>query len=452
MSEASSSKYPVVLHARVVTGTGGGPDKTILNSPRFLRDLGYDSVCAYLHPPNDPGFEELKQRAESLNAELISVPDRGIKDVSVVSRMLKICRERNVSIWHGHDYKSDALGLVLRKFHPMKLVSTVHGWGVTSKKTPLYHAVDRFSLKSYDRVICVSDKLLSECLDAGVPIGKLCEIDNAIDLSSYKSLTEKREARTGFNIDPEKPVVVTVGRLSKEKAFDVLIQSFADLLATGLAATLLIAGDGPERESLQNQVASDGVADSVRLIGHVADPQDVYAAADVFALSSTSEGLPNSLLEAMACGVPVVATAVGAVPSVVTDESNGLLCPAGDASTLTLALNRLLSNEALRDQFSAAARDTIENRYSFKRRMQKIAAVYDGVLLRNVSETTSRFRNIRRCEPTALAAGHQNHPGPEASDFGSRFREVNSDTFLSTKPTNKETIFQVAGGRASASR
>jgi FemAB-related protein (PEP-CTERM system-associated) len=407
LSEASTSNRPVVLHARVVTGTGGGPDKTILNSPRFLRDLGYDSVCAYLHPPNDPGFEELKQRAALLNAELISVPDRGIKDISVISRMLKICRERNVLIWHGHDYKSDALGLLLRKFHPMKLVSTVHGWGVKSKKTPLYHAVDRFSLKSYDRVICVSDKLFSECLDAGVPIGNLCEIDNAIDLSSYNALPEKREARSSFGSSPEKPVVVAVGRLSKEKAFDVLIQAFADLLATGLDATLLIAGDGPERVSLQNQIASLKVEDSVRLIGHVADPCDAYAAADVFALSSTSEGLPNSLLEAMACGVPVVATAVGAIPSVVTDESNGLLCPASDASSLTLAFHRLLSNEALRAQFSAAARNTIEDRYSFKRRMQKIAAVYDSVLITRHSTNESQpiIRNFtdgsQQIEPPA---------------------------------------------------
>ena len=267
-----------------MTGTGGGPDKTILNSPRFLDELGYDSVCAYLHPPNDLGFEELKQRAQSLNAELISVPDRGLKDVTVIARLLRICRERNVSIWHGHDYKSDALGLLLRKFHPMKLVSTVHGWGVRSKKTPLYHAVDRFSLKSYDRVICVSEKLLTECLAAGVPIGNLCEIDNAIDLSSYDSLPDQREARINFGIDPEKPVVVAVGRLSKEKAFDVLIQAFADLLATGFEATLLIAGDGPEHDALQHQIVSLGVEDSVRLIGHVADPRDVYAAADVFAL------------------------------------------------------------------------------------------------------------------------------------------------------------------------
>ena len=401
LSAAKPSNRPVVLHARVVTGTGGGPDKTILNSPRFLDDFGYEALCAYLHPPDDPGFEEIKRRAESLNAEMISVPDRGIKDISVVTRMLTICRERNVSIWHGHDYKSDALGLLLRKFHPMKLVSTVHGWGVMSKKTPLYHAIDRFSLKSYDRVICVSDKLLTECLKAGVPIGNLCEIDNAIDLSSDDSLIATREARTHFGIDPEKPVVVAVGRLSKEKAFDILIQSFADLLATGFDATLLIAGDGPEREALRQQIASLQVEHSVRLLGHVSNPRTVYAAADVFALSSTSEGLPNCLLEAMACGVPVVATTVGAVPTVIADEFNGLLVSPGNSQFLTLAMSRLLSNGELRDQLAAAGRNTLESRYSFARRMKKVAAVYDSVL-----------------------------PG--------------------TDPTNKETIFRVPGGRVSA--
>ncbi len=383
MSDAHTSNRPVVLHARVVTGTGGGPDKTILNSPRFLRDLGYDAVCAYLHPADDSGFEELKQRADQLDAELISIPDRGLTDLSVVSRMLKICRERNVSIWHGHDYKSDALGLLLRRFHPMKLVSTVHGWGVRSGRTPLYHAIDRFSLKSYDRVICVSDKLLAECLAAGVPVGKCCEIDNAIDLASYGSLSPKLAAKVQLGVDLENPLVVAVGRLSKEKAFDVLIQAFADLLETGLDATLLIAGDGPERDVLQQQIQELGREESIRLAGHVSDPRRVYAAADVFALSSVSEGLPNSLLEAMACGVPVVATVVGAVPSVVRDEINGLLVLPGESVPLTLALVRLLSNEALRAQLASAGRRTIEQQFSFPRRMQKIAAVYDSVLSRD---------------------------------------------------------------------
>src|SRR5947209_20361435 len=119
---------PVILDARVVSGTGGGPDKTILNSPRFLLRDGYLNLCAYMHPPGDPGFDQVRRRAEQLQAPLLSVADRGPLDWKVIPRFLNICRRERVAIWHGHDYKSNALGLLLRRFWPMRLVTTVHGW------------------------------------------------------------------------------------------------------------------------------------------------------------------------------------------------------------------------------------------------------------------------------------------------------------------------------------
>src|SRR4051812_43946618 len=122
------SEMPVVLDTRVVTGTGGGPDKTILNSPRFLSGAGYRMICAYMHPPGDPGFAEITRKAEAWGAPLVSVPDRGPWDLKVTSRLLGLCRRERVAIWHGHDYKSNVLGLLLRPFWPMRLVTTVHGW------------------------------------------------------------------------------------------------------------------------------------------------------------------------------------------------------------------------------------------------------------------------------------------------------------------------------------
>src|SRR3954468_3699772 len=116
--EATSSAGPagsgdvVVLDARVVTGTGGGPDKTILNSPRFLEGTGYRMLCAYMHAPGDPGFEDLRRRAKHRRARLLSVQDRGALDWRVFTRMLALCRRERVAIWHGHDYKSDLLGLM----------------------------------------------------------------------------------------------------------------------------------------------------------------------------------------------------------------------------------------------------------------------------------------------------------------------------------------------------
>src|SRR5436309_734703 len=103
----------VVLETRVVKGSGGGPDKTILNSPRFLHAAGYDTLCAYMHPPRDPGFEQLRRKAMRWNAPLLSIPDHGPLDWTIIPRLLSICRRNKVAIWHGHDYKSNLLGLLL---------------------------------------------------------------------------------------------------------------------------------------------------------------------------------------------------------------------------------------------------------------------------------------------------------------------------------------------------
>ena len=122
------SQKPVILDARVLRGSGGGPDKTIINSPRYLDADGYRMLCVYMHDPDDPGFKILRTKAEAKGVELISVADRGPLDWRVVPQMVEICKRERVDVWHGHDYKSNALGLVLKRFWPMRLVTTVHGW------------------------------------------------------------------------------------------------------------------------------------------------------------------------------------------------------------------------------------------------------------------------------------------------------------------------------------
>ncbi|MHC4878865.1 MAG: FemAB family XrtA/PEP-CTERM system-associated protein [Planctomycetota bacterium] len=388
--DATNQSQPFVLHARVVTGTGGGPEKTILNSPRFLRSQGYESACAYLHPPGDAGFDLLKERAAECDAELISVPDRGLTDLSIVRRVLTICRDRNVTIWHGHDYKSDALGLLLSRFRPMKLVSTVHGWGVRSKKTPLYYAVDRAALRRYDRVVCVSDELLQQCIAGGIPIGRCSEIANGIDIAACQTLPNRRAARAEFGIRNDHPVVIAVGRLSEEKGFDVLIKAVDYLIESDMPVNLAIAGQGPEHDVLQQLITQAGRGKYIRLLGHVADPRRLFAAADAFVLSSRSEGLPNVLLEALACGVPVITTSVGAVPNVVTHGEDALFVPVADVEALAVTLTRLLSNPSLQDSLANNGRLTVERNFSFEARMQKMAALYDSLLGRDAASTHRR--------------------------------------------------------------
>ncbi len=372
-------RLPVVLDARVVTEAGGGPDKTILNSPRFLAG-SYRNVCAYMHPPGDPGFETLRAKAKQWDATLLSVPDAGPLDWRVVTRFLAICRSERVRIWHGHDYKSNALGLLLRHFWPMRLVTTVHGWVKHTRRTPLYYRIDRLCLPRYERVVCVSPDLFAASRRAGVSRRRCVLIENGIDTDEYRRRCPPAAAPARAGVPAGRLVVGAVGRLSKEKGFDALIRAAGRLLREGLDFEVWIAGTGDRRAALEKLVGESGLGERVRLLGYRSDTIDLYHAMDVFALSSLREGLPNVVLEAMALGVPVVATRVAGVPRLVRDGVEGLVVAPGNEPELAAGLRRLLTDAPLRSRLAAQGRRTIEERYSFRARMEKVRALYDELL------------------------------------------------------------------------
>lgn len=372
----------VVLHARVVTGTGGGPEKTILLSSPFMRDTNYWLAAAYMHPPNDSGFESIQKRAIDWDSPLIGVPDRGALDHRVVRNMLKICKHYGVRIWHGHDYKSNLLGLMLRPFWSMKLVTTVHGWVKHTSKTPLYYTVDRWCLPYYHHVICVSDDLVERVGQLDMSTDRLSLIHNAIDEKAFdrKYASHESEMRKKFGVPKERLVIGAVGRLSPEKAFDNLITATHRLVGEGHDIELWIAGEGDIQDELQKQIDELKLNDRVRLLGFCDDTIALYHAMDVFVLSSLREGLPNVVLEAASMRVPMVSTRVAGVPKMVTDGKEGLLCECGDVDGLTDAMRRVVSDKELRGNLATEGRALIEREYSFQNRMTKIKAIYDQVL------------------------------------------------------------------------
>jgi glycosyltransferase involved in cell wall biosynthesis len=370
----------VVLEARVVRGSGGGPDKTILNSPRFLTAAGYRTLCAYMHPPGDPGFEQLRAKAERWQAPLISVPDRGAWDWGVIGQLLGVCRRERVAIWHGHDYKSNALGLLLRRFWRMRLVTTVHGWVHYTSRTPLYYWIDRRCLPHYESVICVSPDLRERCLACGVPEDRCFLVENAIDTAEFSRTISVEEAKRRLGVPPERFLIGAAGRLSAEKGFDLLIRCVDGLAREGHDVELWIVGEGDQQGALQELIAELGVGERVRLLGYRADLKDLYQALDVFALSSLREGLPNVLLEAMALEVPVVATRVAGIPRLIRDSENGLLVEAGNPAGLGRAIRTLLGDPDQGARLRRCGRQTVEARYSFAARMEKMRAIYDRLL------------------------------------------------------------------------
>jgi glycosyltransferase involved in cell wall biosynthesis len=389
---------PFVLHTRVVTGTGGGPEKTILNSPRYLEAYGIDCECLFMKPPNDPGFDIIAGKAVQARAKIRELDDRGPADWRVVREAIRICRERNVTIWHAHDYKSNALGLLVRRFHPMHLVTTAHGWVRWTSRTPLYYRIDRFCMRHYEQVICVSKDLYQACRDHGIPEDRLHQIDNAIVLEEYPTAPATLQDKARFGFDSQRILIGAVGRLSEEKGFHHLINVIARLIMDGHTVGLVIAGEGHLRDQLQRQINSLELQNHVRLEGFLADPRELYRAIDLFVLSSLREGLPNVVLEAMASERAVVATNCNGIPKLLQDEINGLVVPTDNEGALHDAIRRCLFSESFMRQLAVAGRKTIEERFCFDHRMSRVVGVYRQLstdLSRQIPEATSRIDTLK---------------------------------------------------------
>ena len=371
-----------VLEARVVTGEGGGPDKTILNTNRYMAERGYPSVCVYLRSPNDSGFSAIEEKARRWQAPLEAVDDNGPLDFKILKRLRAVCDRHHPAIWHGHDYKTNFFGLLLARSRPMTLITTLHGWVKRTWKTPLYYAIDRRCIRRYAAVIAVSQDLFDAAIQCGVPPDRCFLVPNAIDGEEFRRTIPVVDAKAAKGVDPKRPLIGAAGRLSPEKGFDSLIHAAADLIAEGVDLQLLIAGEGDDRKRLESIIAERRVNASVSLIGFHQDLSVFYQSLDVFVLSSLREGLPNVVLEAMAFGAPVLATDVAGMPSIINDGRTGILIDRADRCTLSNGLRRLLESEYLRRDLAKAARALIENKFSLARRMDRMKEIYDLTLER----------------------------------------------------------------------
>ena len=399
---------PRVLHVRVVAGSGGGPDKTILNSPRFVEPGRYVLSAAYIHPAGNRDFQTIRDAAAEARCQLHAFPERSALDPATPLRLARLCRRLGVAIWHGHDYKSNALGLLVRRAlgpRSMRLITTVHGWTDESARMRTYARIDRWALRRYERIVAVSDSVASRCLDAGVPAGHLRIIHNAIDADRYARRRSHRQARAELGIEPGVLVAGVVGRMSREKGLDRLIAPMARIAALSRGeppVRWLWVGDGPDRAALERSLGEAGLRDAVRIVGWQPDTRPWIEAMDALVMPSRTEGLPNAALEAMAMGVPVAATAVGGLPQLLDHGRCGLLLGDAEASWAAPLLG-LLRNPAARSELADRALARVRGEYSFQHRMDRMVGVYDELLASADADAPRSSADQRRTNARSAA-------------------------------------------------
>ena len=386
------SDTPTVLHVRIVTETGGGPDKTILRSAKYIDGKRYRVAAAYIHNADDPGIHTLEQQARELGMPFHAIPERGKFDLTAIRQLLRLCRQLNVAIWHGHDYKSDLLGVALRRLHRMKLVTTAHGFTRPTPVTQLYYKLDDLSFRAFDHVVTVSPTLLEHCVAQGVHPDRVSYVPNAIELDQYPRTMDRDRAKQCFGVDPARLVIGIVCRLSPEKGLERAIRLMNDLshpprarhcdAVPGSAhnVELHIIGDGNQRDHLEAMAREFNLGERVKFFGWQTDPRPYYQMMDLLLIPSLREGMPNSALEAMAMHVPVAATAIDGLPDLFDGGRFGILLDPDDDSAWLAPITRLLTHPAERAALAHRARRRIEQRHTFKARMQRIVEIYDKVL------------------------------------------------------------------------
>lgn len=208
----------------------------------------------------------------------------------------------------------------------------------------------------------------SNVISHGGPADKLRLIYNGVEPQPPVTVEEQRRARNELGLGAE-PVVCMVANLHRPKDPETLLEAVAGLETARGPATLLLAGDGPLRRILEDRVRRRGLSDRVRLLGRISDVRSVLAAADVSCLSSRAEGLSNSIIEALAAGVPCAASRAGGNAELLGDDERGLLFEVGDVAGCRWVLRRLLTEPVLAQKLAAAGRDWVVEELSFERNL-----------------------------------------------------------------------------------
>jgi glycosyltransferase involved in cell wall biosynthesis len=379
---------PIRVLAIVEAFTMTGPAKNLLQFAELARSPR-QGPAVEIHPVvfQRPGASTLFiETARRLSLPVHVIPEKGRFDASVMAGLSALVRELAPDVVQTHAVKSHFLARKAGLHRARPWIAFHHGYTAPSLRARLYNQLDRWSLRAARQVITVSEPFRSELIGKGVAPDRIAVVHNAIAPDWGARSREPSAAaalRAQLGIASTAKVILLVGRLSREKDHATLLAAVAKLRQSGAIPQvhLLLVGDGPERSRIEQAIGALGLAGAVTLTGQAPSSEPYYGIADAAVLSSLSEGSPNALLEAMAVGIPVVATRVGGIPEIVSDGESALLIPPRDIEGMTRALEKVLTGRDLADKLVREARRIVKSRHAPEARTQRLIGIYRSVCL-----------------------------------------------------------------------
>lgn len=366
------------------------------------------TVCQLLHSLNVGGAEMLAARlsrrlrerfrfvfacldeigplGDSLQREGFSVHSlhrRTGLDLRCSLRLAKLLRSERIDVIHAHQYTPFFYGLLGRySAQRQPILFTEHGRHQPDYPRPKRIMANRLLLSRRDRVVGVGAAVRQALItNEGIPAPRVEVVYNGVDVGAFGAPScDRNSARQSLSAGPEELVIVQVARLDYLKDHATAIRTIARVATSEPRVRLVLIGDGPERANIMSEISTRGLENRIRLLGTRMDVDRLLPAADMFLLTSTSEGIPLTVIEAMAAGLPIVATKVGGVGEVVEDNSTGLLASSGDDAGLAQHIIRLAQDPNLRSAMGIAGAARARRFFDEQRMCEEYDRLYRSML------------------------------------------------------------------------
>lgn len=301
---------------------------------------------------------------------------RNALDISNAIRLRGILKRGDYDIVHFHTSRAHSMAALTHGFAPALFVTRRMDYRPNRIFAPYLFN------RAVDCVVAISAGVADSLAAAGVDRSCVTVVPSGVDCERFRppSADERARARDKFEVSAGEIAIVAIGALEPRKGHRYLVEAIAALAQSGVALRCFIAGDGSIRADLDREIARLGSAGRVTMLGRIEDPRELLWASDIFAMPSLNEGLGVAALEAMACGLPAVVSAVGGLREVVEQDRSGILVDPARADEIGAAIARLAGSAELRTAMGAAARQRVEQNYSMTTMAERTLALYRAAL------------------------------------------------------------------------
>lgn len=353
-----------------------GPGRTTLETATRIDQEHYRIIVAGFSGGTQQTDEYLRE-AERRGLPVVRLIESGPLDPNVIRQVLKLIDLHHVDIVHTHEFRSNVIGLICARLRRIPVVATCHGWIANNAKGKLRVLLDRLALYFFDHIIVVSLKLRSQLNRQGIRLARITALPNAVAFEKFLRVTDGTSFREELGVGPETVLVANIGRLSPEKGQAEFIEAARAVVPGHPDMRFILIGVGPDRPKLEKLARDGGISDKIVFCGYRADMPRIYSSLDLVVQSSYTEGMPNVILEAAAMEVPVIATNVGGTSEIIEHDVSGTLIESGSTEQIAFAMRDFMHNRAKYRNLANAARQSVQQRFSYESRTRRFLQIYD---------------------------------------------------------------------------